>query len=152
VEGPSDELIVQRAYLDAHGKLPIMDGVDVIDVGGLSAKRFLDIAKLLKKRSAVVTDNDGVATAIIEARFADYAADKFITIHVGKNGSGNTLEPQLLSANTLSDINAVVKKSFVDEDKLLTYMASNKTSVALAIFESASNITMPEYIVDAIAQ
>lgn len=30
VEGPSDELVVQRAFLDAHGKLPLEGGVDVI--------------------------------------------------------------------------------------------------------------------------
>ncbi len=34
VEGPSDDLIVQRAYRDAHGKLPIEDGVDVINAAG----------------------------------------------------------------------------------------------------------------------
>lgn len=34
VEGDSDELIVQRAYMDSHrGKLPISDGIDIISVG-----------------------------------------------------------------------------------------------------------------------
>ena len=33
VEGPSDELVVQRAYRDAHnGRLPIQDGVDVMSM------------------------------------------------------------------------------------------------------------------------
>lgn len=54
VEGPSDELVVQRAYLDAHGKLPIKDGVDVISVRGLQAKRFLDIAVQPEKPVVVV--------------------------------------------------------------------------------------------------
>ncbi len=40
VEGPSDELIVQRAYEDKHGKLPLEDGVDVISVRSLAFKRF----------------------------------------------------------------------------------------------------------------
>ena len=30
VEGPSDELIVQKAYKAQHGRLPLEDGVDVI--------------------------------------------------------------------------------------------------------------------------
>ena len=43
VEGDSDELIVQRAYMDSHnGKLPINDGIDVISVG-VSFLRFLEI-------------------------------------------------------------------------------------------------------------
>ena len=36
VEGPSDELIVQKAYKKKYGKLPLEDGVDVISVGCLS--------------------------------------------------------------------------------------------------------------------
>lgn len=54
VEGPSDELVVQRAYLDAHGKLPIKDGVDVISVRGLQVKRFLDTAVQPEKPVVVV--------------------------------------------------------------------------------------------------
>lgn len=34
VEGPSDDLIVQRAYLDKHGELPMDAGVDVFEVTG----------------------------------------------------------------------------------------------------------------------
>ena len=36
VEGDSDELVVQRAYMDTHeGRLPIQDGIDVMTVGGV---------------------------------------------------------------------------------------------------------------------
>ena len=64
VEGPSDELIVQRAYKDKHKKLPLEDGVDVISVGSLAFKRFLEIAALLNLNVRVVTDNDGDVTAL----------------------------------------------------------------------------------------
>ena len=47
VEGPSDVLIVQKAYQLLNNKLPLDDGIDIISIGGLSFKRFLDIAKLL---------------------------------------------------------------------------------------------------------
>ncbi|MEE4377137.1 MAG: AAA family ATPase, partial [Candidatus Competibacteraceae bacterium] len=57
VEGPSDELIVQRAYKDAKGKLPIDNDIDVISVG-LAHKRFLDLAIRLQRRVWIVTDND----------------------------------------------------------------------------------------------
>jgi putative ATP-dependent endonuclease of the OLD family len=79
VEGPSDELIVQRAYLDAKGRLPIDDGIDVISVG-LSHKRFLDIAVRLKRRVWIVTDNDGKSSADVESRFADYLTHEFVTL------------------------------------------------------------------------
>lgn len=59
VEGDADELVVQRAYMDASdGKLPIQDGVDVISVG-TSFLRFLEVAEVINKRVIAMTDNDG---------------------------------------------------------------------------------------------
>ncbi len=56
VEGDADELVVQRAYMDASdGKLPIQDGVDVISVG-TSFLRFLEVAEVINKRVIAMTD------------------------------------------------------------------------------------------------
>lgn len=150
VEGPSDELVVQRAYRDVHqDKLPIQDGIDVMSVDGLTAKRFLDIAVLLKKRVAVVTDNDGdIAKA--ERRYAAYTGHDFISICIGK-GAPETLEPQLVAANGRNVMNQVLGKHFDTDKALLAYMANNKTTCALKIFGSAESITMPEYIREAVA-
>ena len=83
VEGPSDELIIQRAYRDTHdGKLPIEDGIDVMNVRGLAFSRFLDISKLLKKKTTVVRDNNGEDAAHLNARYADYTSENYITVHL----------------------------------------------------------------------
>ena len=63
VEGDSDELVVQKAYLNKYGKLPIHDGIDIISVG-TSFLRFLEIAVKLNKPTIVVTDNDGNLEAL----------------------------------------------------------------------------------------
>lgn len=64
VEGDSDELIVQKAYMVSHGgRLPIQDGIDIISVG-TAFLRFLEIADKLHKDTAVITDNDGDITAL----------------------------------------------------------------------------------------
>jgi len=73
VEGPSDELIVQKAYLLKHGRLPIEDGVDVISVRGLSFARFLEIASALEKEVAVVLDNDGDYDEKVKNRYSEYS-------------------------------------------------------------------------------
>jgi putative ATP-dependent endonuclease of the OLD family len=152
VEGPSDELVVQRAYKDVHGSLPAEDGVDVINVRGLSFKRFLDIASLLtQNRVAVITDNDGRDANVVKQGFSAYAAFTNISIHVGEDANVKTLEPQLFKANDLATMNAVLGQSFTTEDDLLKYMKNNKTTCALAIFESDQTINMPEYIRDAVA-
>lgn len=59
VEGPADDLIIQRAYKDNYHKLPINDGIDVIAVNSLAFKRYCDIAILVNKEITIVTDNDG---------------------------------------------------------------------------------------------
>ncbi|MFN2525843.1 MAG: ATP-dependent endonuclease [Actinomycetota bacterium] len=150
VEGPSDELVVQRAYKDRHGKLPIEDGVDVINVRGLSAKRFLDISVLLGRRTAVVTDNDGKDPDDVRAAFANYTDRAFVTVHVGDDPDLKTLEPQLFASNSLAVLNQLFETNFSAPEELLNYMANNKTTCALAILETDESISMPGYIADAV--
>ncbi|MGC9539199.1 ATP-dependent nuclease [Streptomyces sp. UG1] len=152
VEGPSDELVVQRAYMDAHGgRLPAEDGIDVINVRGLSFKRFLDIASLLpENRVTVVTDNDGRDAADVKKSYDAYASSPNISVHVGEDVNFKTLEPQLFKANGRATLNTVLGQNFTTDDNLLDYMKKNKTTCALAIFESDQSITIPEYIKEAV--
>ena len=151
VEGPSDELIVQRAYRDAHGRRPIEDGIDVINVRGLSARRFLDLAVPLKRRAAVITDNDG-DHAKVDARYSAHTVHDFVSIHRGDDNALHTLEPQLLAANSLDLINRVLDKSFQTETEAVAYMtdSSNKTDVALAFHDTIEPLKMPPYIQEAV--
>jgi putative ATP-dependent endonuclease of the OLD family len=150
VEGPSDELIVQRAYRDIHGVLPIHNGVDVISAG-LSFRRFLELAVPLQRRTAVVTDNDGMDPAEVAARYAEFTVHGFISVHVGGAEGGDTLEPQLLAANGRRALNEIFGTSYTTDEDLARYMTSNKTTCALAIFESETTIIMPGYIRNAVA-
>lgn len=150
VEGPSDELIFQRAYRDRFGKLPIQDGVDVLSARGLSFARFLDLAVPLARKTVVVTDNDGKNPAEVLERYADYTSHPFIKVRVGDDTTAPTLEPQLLAANDLSVLNKALGKKFASEAKLLDHMADYKTTCALAIFESPSTLRMPSYFTKAL--
>ena len=111
--------------------LPLKAGVDVINVRGLSFKRFLDIAKPLGKRVAVVTDNDGKSSDDVAARFADYTGAA-ITIHTGEFEDGTTLEPQLVAANELDDLNEILGTKAASGDELVEHMQAAKTASALA--------------------
>ena len=162
VEGASDELVVQRAYMDSHdGRLPIADGVDVISVG-LTFLRFLEIAEKLSIPTCVVTDNDGDVDAL-KKKYSNYLGEKAkpsISIcfdeTVDQNDedtSGfnyNTLEPKLLKVNSLDTFNSLFGKSFASENELRQFMKNNKTECALAIFGSEQKINYPEYIVRAV--
>lgn len=148
-EGPSDELIIQKAYLNKKGKLPIEDGIDVITVKGLSFKRFLEIAKILDKAVNVVTDNDGDAEAV-KQKYKDYNEISKIKIFYDKNECYKTLEPQICRVNKLDDMNNVLEINKSSMNEVIEYMIKNKTECALKIFESKENIELPEYIYDAI--
>jgi putative ATP-dependent endonuclease of OLD family len=151
VEGPSDELIVQRAYKDAKGKLPIEDGIDVISVG-LSHKRFLDVAVRLKRRVWVVTDNDHKTLDQVKDRFSGYLDNGIVSLHVGGNPDLNTLEPEIVAANDVETLNAALGRHCGSKDEVLKAMLADKTASALAIFESPIQIKMPEYLRDVFVQ
>lgn len=164
VEGDSDELIVQKAYLINNHKLPIEDGVDVISVGNLSFLRFLEIAQYISIPVVVVTDTDGDIDAL-NTKYANYLGDKAkpnISIcfdsdidngdlRIGdKFFNYNTLEPKIVKCNSLHLINAILGTNYTDIDKLHKYMKVNKTDCALKIFKTTDNITLPDYINNAI--
>jgi putative ATP-dependent endonuclease of OLD family len=164
VEGASDELVVQKAYMSVNnGRLPIIDGIDVISVG-TSFLRFLEIASHLNKRVVVVTDNDGEIAAL-KTKYAEYIGTNKkdnILISYDKNDRAplensmsdynyNTLENLMLICNGVSDMNAILSKTYQSENDLRKYMRNNKTDCALAVFEYAGNINFPEYITEAIS-
>lgn len=148
VEGPSDELIVQKAYKQKHNKLPIEDGVDIISIRGLSYKRFLEIAQKLGKKIFVITDNDGKQRAELEASFQGVLGVSEVLFD--DDAACPTLEPQLVKVNELATLNKILGKTFAGKDELAAYMMKNKTESALKILESDDHIQIPKYIQDAL--
>lgn len=154
VEGPSDELIVQRAYYDKFKNIPIQNGIDVISVG-LTFKRFLEIAQLIDKDICVVTDNDHDYNNNITKKYEEFSGSKFIKIFADNRDDLNTLEPQVVDANSsnLKDFASIVGVNFNKYNTaalISEYLIKNKTDWALMVFESKENITYPNYIIDTI--
>lgn len=167
VEGDSDELVIQKAYMDANGgKLPIENGIDVISVG-TAFLRFLEISEKLNKPVAVVTDNDGDVAAV-QKKYSDYMGanakpnivicfDTTVdsgTLVIGSKNKPfnyNTLEPKFLKENGRDKVNVILGTAYTNDDDLHKHMKVNKTDCALKIFETTEEIKFPQYILDAIA-
>jgi putative ATP-dependent endonuclease of the OLD family len=161
VEGPTDELLVQRAYKDHHGKLPIEDGVDVITVDSLAFKRYCDLALLVNKPLIILTDNDGNIQHNIIDKYKMYSDNHGDLIHIYFEMDENlqTLEPSILAVNSIdsdtlirfkriiSKNNSIVKK---DIDEVIQFMTNNKSEWGLRVFDSPESIEYPKYITDAI--
>lgn len=151
VEGPSDELIVQKAYKQKYGKLPIESGIDIISIRGLSFARFLDIAKVLKNDVVIITDNDGESSKK-KQKYEPYAGYNNIKICISNNDTLKTLEPQIVNCNRLEVLNKILNKNFVDKEAMIKYMSTKdkKTECALKILETEESIKFPDYIEEAI--
>ena len=166
VEGDSDELVLQKAYmLENDGKLPIEDGIDVISLG-TSFLNFLEIAERIKKPVVVVIDNDDNVEGI-NKKYEKYLGDKAnshikicfdSTVDTGNLMLGekqkpfnyNTLEPKMLKANDLQKLNKILGTDFDQCDDLHKYMKRNKTECALKIFDTKEELKFPDYIIEAI--
>ena len=166
VEGDSDELVIQKAYLDKNKRLPLEAGCDVISLRGLTFLRYLEIAEALELNVALVTDNDGninnledkyklyigenkkssikicYSTKVYSAKdFGEEEIEKF---------NYNTLEPCIIKENSLEVLNSIFGTSHKTKNAMLIYMKKHKTDCALKIFEATESINYPQYILDAI--
>lgn len=156
VEGPTDDLLIQRAFKDRFGCLPIEKGTDVISVGSLAFKRFCDIAMLMNKSVYILTDNDGDIQKNINTKYADYIKSSLIKIFYDSNEKYKTIEPSVLAANCdengqpteqfkriISSNGSLLKR---DHDSILSFMSGNKAEWAMRVFDSDEAIKYPKHI------
>ena len=152
VEGPADEMILQRAYRDKYNSQPIDNGVDIVSIGGVSFERYCELAKIINKKIVVVTDNDGDVDGVNE-KYSKFA--NLVTLCVEKDNDLNTLEPSVLNANkrNIEQFRNIVclKGGYESEESLLKFMSKNKTKWSLRVFKSDIKIEYPAYILKAIS-
>ena len=162
VEGPTDDLIIQRAYKDKYGNLPHENGIDIIVVDSLAFKHYCDIALLMGKRVVIVTDNDGDIENNIRVKYKGYLGKDGLTFYYEENTDLNTIEPSVLSANCENGepldsfkkiISSETRNSLKSRDYqgVLDFMVKNKTEWAFRVFEAEETICYPEYIQKVIA-
>lgn len=147
VEGPSDEMIFKRGYFDRFGKYPEADGIDVISMNGITFKRALELCSRLDRDVVALQDNDGTPVAGIVDELKEYLSASR-KMFVGDPDLGETLEPQLITANGVEHMRTVLGLRKQDNPK--TWMPNHKTESALRILESPETVVMPFYIKQAI--
>ena len=170
VEGPSDELILKRSYIDTHDRLPEDDGIDIIVVRGIGFKNYLEIAKKVGTTVHVLKDNDGNYNHNIQQYSKKYDDCARIKFFATPNNDQYSLEPVLIFANkssknelddyakiTLSKqtFNNYMKETTSLDDKvelLIKWYADEggagkkKVDSAMRVFESDQKIRYPDFI------
>ncbi|HHH9650096.1 TPA: ATP-dependent endonuclease [Pseudomonas aeruginosa] len=143
VEGPSDEIIFERVYLDLFGRRPMADGIDVISMRGLALARCLELCAAVGKPVAVMRDNDGVEPAELRESVETWL-DSARELFIGAIADGKTLEPQLIAANGEAHLRDVLE--LTEAAELTKWMTREKTEGALRIASSKKLLTPPAYM------
>lgn len=148
VEGDAEYILIEAFYKKALGLALEESDIHVISVGGTSFKRYLDLAKLMKVKTAVIRDNDGNYQQNCVDRYADYSCDH-IKVFSDKDEKRATFEICLYADN--SDI---CDELFGPQRRTLSvqeYMLKNKAEAAFLLLQNKSNeLSILPYIMEAI--
>ena len=118
-------------------------------VNGVSFKRCFELAKLLHKPLFALRDNDGHSIEHWQNEFGDYLEKGKRYIFIGDPDLGNTLEPQIESAENNAMLKQIFPKVGLDPIALWMQKTGNKTKSALAIAESEHTLNPPVYFKEA---
>ena len=149
VEGDAEFILINAFYKkQPGGTTPEADGVHVIPVG-TSFKRYMELAKLLGIKTAIVRDNDRNYDANCVTSYADYVTDD-IKVFSDSDNSRWTFEICIYEDNTAScdSLFSLGRKTRTVQD----YMLANKADAAFELLDKAqTTLIAPAYIQDAIA-
>ncbi|QGZ25374.1 AAA family ATPase [Corynebacterium ulcerans] len=150
VEGPSDQMILDRAIKEKTGMSSEKHGIDIISVDGTKFKRWLELAKLLRKPTVALRDSDGESEEYWRGEYAKSLGDNG-QLFVGDPTLGRTLEPQLVTANRENQDKIKEKLGINLSLDLETWMTENKTEAALRLVElPEGEFVYPDYILRAV--
>ncbi len=147
VEGDAEYMIMERFYYSVRSKTMEFDDVYIISVGGTSFKRYLDIAKILNIKVAVIRDNDENYQSNCVDLYNGYVGD-LIKIFFDQNNSRHTFEKCLYEDNK-----EICDNVFESQRRTLSvqdYMIKNKTESAFCLLDDLREVNVPQYIQNAI--
>lgn len=149
VEGPAEFIMLERFYESVtNGQKPELDGVSIIDVRGLSFKRYLEIARLTGSKVAVITDNDGNYAKNCVEKYDDFKLIDNIEIFYDDDNTKTTYEIVLYDCNSSLCDQLFQKKTRTST--VQDWMLNNKTEAAFSLVTQNDIVTVPEYIKRAI--
>jgi putative ATP-dependent endonuclease of the OLD family len=148
VEGDAEFILMDVFFQKiAHEKLEDSE-VQVISVGGTSFKRYLDLAKLLHIKTAVIRDNDGNYQVNCVDNYLDYSLDS-IQVFSDRNPNRYTFEIALYQDNL-----EICEDLFGNGRRKLSvqeYMLQNKAEAAFELLDKKySEVNPPDYVKEAI--
>jgi len=149
VEGYAEYMLINPMFKNVAGADLEERGVTVISVGGVSFKRYLDVAAILKNKVAVVTDNDRKPTSGRIVSYEAYAEGGHVGVFFDPDADRSTFEICVYEDNKelCETLFSKARKSLT----VLEYMLDNKSEAAFQLARTfADTVVAPNYIKDAI--
>ena len=158
VEGPADEMVVTYYYYKEYQKKhPFNDGVELIVVGGVAFKEYVELLKKFTKKVAIITDNDGYTyDDLLKRRGLENLPDH-IRMFTESDTKLKTLEPSFVNTNvsklqSMSDLFRSRKCDNETTEQLVSYMENNKTEWSYKLLQNIDDVDLnvPENIAKAV--
>ena len=151
VEGDAEFILMDAFCKKVLGHTLFEQGIDVIAVDGKCFKRYLEIAKCLGNKVAVITDNDKNYAENITAAYNGYINNEFANIRVYAD---NDIERYTFELSVYRDNTADCDNLFGADRRSLTvvdYMLSNKAEAAYKLLtQKEETLIVPHYIREAL--
>ncbi|MBW9429162.1 AAA family ATPase [Atlantibacter hermannii] len=149
VEGDAEFILIEAFYRRLYGRAPEDEGVHIIAIGGTSFRRYLELARLLENRVAVLRDNDGSYQQNCDERYADVLCARS-RVFADRDDRRSTFEISLYQDNT-----DLCDALFSGSRRTLTvqdYMLANKAEAAFLLLQlHGEDLSVPDYIQEALA-
>lgn len=151
VEGDAEFILMDAFCKRVHGHSLAEMGIDVIAVDGKCFKRYLEIAKQIGVRVAVVTDNDRNYDENITASYNGYMNNEYanIKVYADNNNERYTFEVAVYNDNTIGcdELFGADRRTL----SVLNYMLANKAEAAYKLLtQKGETILVPQYIKEAL--
>ncbi|MBP1205788.1 AAA15 family ATPase/GTPase [Duganella sp. 1411] len=150
VEGDAEFILMEAFYKKVTwGRTPEQDDVHVISVGGTSFKRYLELAKALEIKTAVIRDNDGDHQKNCIDSYSSFAGLGHVEVFADPSNARRTFEICMYEDNTAAcdELFARGRKSLPVQD----YMLKNKADAAFELLDKKEAVlATPPYIQKAI--
>jgi putative ATP-dependent endonuclease of the OLD family len=148
VEGDAEYILFEAFYKNVTDQTLADSNILVLSVDGTSFKRYLDIAKLLTIKTAVIRDNDGNYHQNCVENYSEYT-QPFIKIFADPEDANRTFEICVYQTNTAlcEDLFRTGRRTLSVQD----FMLANKTEVAYKLLDEKANVVAaPQYIKNSI--
>ena len=149
VEGNAEYMLLDALYSKETGRSLDEDTVHIISVGGISFKRYMELAKGLEIRTAVIRDNDKDYQANCVDNYVNYVS-KDIKVFSDTDNTRYTFEVCMYKDNqaTCDDLFSGGNITKAPHE----YMLAHKAESAFQLVDNhAEDLEIPDYIKQAIA-